>query len=106
MKHLYEIGLTLDKVLSRLESIDAKLLLIPQIEILMYQEGCVTLRALKAFPDGASASEVGRVTNRARATESRRLNELFRQGLILKERNKKRVVFKVRSRVDVDHVAV
>jgi DNA-binding transcriptional ArsR family regulator len=95
VRSLYLITLTLDKILSRLDTIDAKLLLIPQIQVLVNDESCMTLRALKALKRG-TASEVCRVTGKRRATESRHLNELVREGLLLKSREGKRLIFEER----------
>jgi DNA-binding transcriptional ArsR family regulator len=56
-----------------------------------------TVNALKAFTGSASAEQISALTGRARAVESMYLNELFRMGLVKKEKQGRAKVFMLKE---------
>lgn len=75
----FEIALALEKVLKRLEVIDAKVSGLPQVQVQFSSRFTPTMAALSSL-GGGPASQVGRVTGKSRAFESKLLNELYGRG--------------------------
>jgi hypothetical protein len=92
MKNIFQIGLTLEKILRKLEAIDAKVNGLPQVQIQVSHRFLPTFVALTKL-ENATASQISRVTGRARAFESKNLNEMHAMGLLNKERQGRRQVF-------------
>ncbi len=84
--------MALEKVLKRLEVIDAKVSGLPQVQVQYSSRFTPTLTALSSL-GGGSASQVGRVTGKSRAFESKLLNELYGRGLISKQKRGRMKVF-------------
>lgn len=61
----------------------------------------LSFRALVKFGGSATATQVSSLTNRARAVESARLNELYRMGIVHKVRKGKVVFFTLKKQVSV-----
>jgi hypothetical protein len=92
-----EIRATLEKLLKRLEGLDAKVSQMPQIQIQVSSRLLPTLLALEKMEFG-TATQVSVVTQRCRAFESKNLNELHMLGVISKERSGHKRVFKVKPK--------
>jgi hypothetical protein len=92
MKNTFQIGLTLDRILKKLEAIDAKVNAMPQVQIQVSHRFLPTFMALNKL-GCATATQLSRVTGRARAFESKNLNEMRAMGLLEKRREGKSQVF-------------
>lgn len=92
MKNIYEIGLTMQKILAKLEAIDAKVNGLPPVQIQVSNRFLPTFVALTKLGCG-TASQMSRITGRARAFESKTLNEMQAMGLLSKKRSGKSQVF-------------
>ena len=73
-----------EQILRKLEVIDAKVSMLPQVHVQVTSRLLPTIAALKALGGQATASQVAQVTGRARATESACLNELVGRGVAVK----------------------
>jgi DNA-binding transcriptional ArsR family regulator len=102
----YEVKLMLEKILRRLEKIDSKISAIAQD--LKMPRGktsvvCITtaidstVQALQCSREPMLAAQVAAVTGRARALESMHLNELVRNGMVVKEKRGRQRVFSIRE---------
>jgi hypothetical protein len=89
----YEIMAAFEKVLKRLEVIDAKISRMPQVQVQVSSRFLPTINALNSLGEG-TASQVSRVTGRSRAFESKNLNELYTIGLLSKHRQGRTKVFR------------
>jgi predicted transcriptional regulator len=78
-----EIMVALEKLFKRLDTIDAKLSVMPQVRLQVSSRFLPTINALISL-GSATATEVSKVTGRSRAFESKNLNELYAMGLISK----------------------
>lgn len=92
MKNMFQIGLTLDRILKKLDAIDAKVNVMPQVQIQVSHRFLPTFMALTKL-GCATATQLSRVTGRARAFESKNLNEMHAMGLLDKRREGKSQVF-------------
>ncbi len=92
MKNLFEIGLTLDRILKKLDAIDAKVDVLPSVQVQVSSRFLPTFVALTKLGFG-TASQLSLVTGRARAFESKNLNEMFAMGLLDKRRCGRSQVF-------------
>ncbi len=92
MKNIFEIGITLDKILRKLEAIDTKINSLPQIQVQVSNRFLPTYAALTKL-GSATASQLSSVTGRTRALESKNLNEMYATGLLEKKRQGKNQVF-------------
>jgi hypothetical protein len=92
MKNIYEIGLTMQRILSRLEAIEVKINGLPPVQIQVSNRFLPTFVALTKLGCG-TASQMSRITGRARAFESKNLNEMSVMGLLTKKRAGKTQVF-------------
>ena len=88
----FEITLALEKILKRLDVIDAKISGMPEIHVQVSSRLNPTLMALSNL-SGGTATQVSRVTGRSRATESKILNELFAMGLVNKQKQGRIKIF-------------
>jgi hypothetical protein len=102
----YRVKLLFEAILRKVESVDDKVsALIQQTKTPSAPGNTVlvsvglqeTRNALGAFDRPVSASEVAAVTGRARAVESMYLNELWRMGLVEKEKQGHKRVFSVKE---------
>jgi DNA-binding transcriptional ArsR family regulator len=93
----WEIRLSFEKVLKKLDVIDAKVSGMPQVQVQVNDQFLATLNALCKLGRPATAVEVAAVTGRARATESRKLNDLFGRGLLTKEKQGNKRLFQVKK---------
>lgn len=103
----HTVKLMFEKVMRRLDVIDAKISAV--FQELKAQRGPIgntvylsvglqtTIKALKAFTEPATAEQISAVTGRARAMESMYLNELFRMGLITKEKRTRARIFMLKE---------
>ena len=88
MKNIFQVGITLEKILRKLEAIEAKVNGLPEVQIQVSHRFLPTFVALTKLGCG-TASQISRVTGRARAFESKNLNEMHAMGLLeRKERAK------------------
>ena len=85
----------LEKVLKRLEAIDAKVSEMPNVQVQFSSTFLPTFNALKKLGP-ACATQVSRVTGRSRAFESKQLNELRAMGVISKQAQGRTKVFAVK----------
>ncbi len=92
MRNAFEIGLALEKILRKLDAIDAKVNGLPQVQIQVSNRFLPTFIALTKLGCG-TASQLSRVTGRTRAFESKNLNEMRAMGLLDKQRRGKSQVF-------------
>ena len=74
-----------EQILRKLEIIDAKVSMLPQVTVQITSRLLPTIAALKALGGKATASQAAQVTGRARATESACLNELVGRGVAVKK---------------------
>ncbi len=88
----FEIALALDRILKRLEVIDAKVSGMPQVQVQVSSRFTPTLSALSNL-GGGTASQVSRVTGKSRACESKILNELSAMGLVNRQRQGRMRIF-------------
>ena len=92
----FELRAALNKILERLHIIDAKVSAMPQVQVQVSSRHLRTVNALIKLGKSATASEVAAVTGCSRAHESKILNELFGRGLITKEKQGRKWLFRVR----------
>ena len=88
----FEISLALEKILKRLEVIDAKVSGMPQVQVQVSSRFTPTLNALSTL-GGGTASQVSSVTGKSRACESKILNELFSMGLVSRQKQGRMRIF-------------
>jgi hypothetical protein len=92
MKNIYQISLTLDKILKKLDTINAKVNNLPQAHIQVSNRFLPTFMSLTKLGSG-TASQLSSLTGRTRAVESKNLNEMYALGLLNKERQGRKQVF-------------
>lgn len=92
MKNYYEIQITLDRILKKLEAIDVKVNTLPSVQVQVSNRFLPTFVALTKLGCG-TASQLSRVTGRARAFESKNLNEMYAMGMLDKKRSGRNQVF-------------
>lgn len=92
-----EVNLAFQKILSKLDVIDAKVSAMPQVQVQVSDKFLVTLTALKKLGRPATATEIASITLRARACESKNLNELWGRGLLIKQRQGRKQLFSSRA---------
>lgn len=80
----FEMMAAFEKVLKRLDVIDAKVSGLPQVQVEVSSRLLPTITALSNLGAG-TASQVSRVTGRSRAFESKNLNELHTIGVLSKQ---------------------
>ena len=93
----FELRAALEKILGKLDVIDAKVSGLPQVQVQVNSRFLVTLNALAGLGGSGSAGQVAAVTGRCRASESAVLNQLARMGVLSVERVGKRKVFRVKA---------
>jgi hypothetical protein len=93
----FELRAGFEKVLRKLEVIDAKVSAMPQVRVQFSSKFLPTLNALGKLGRAATASEIAQVTGRRRAVESALLNELVGRGLLAKERDGRSCLFSVKN---------
>ncbi|MEM2107853.1 MAG: hypothetical protein QXL10_01015 [Candidatus Bathyarchaeia archaeon] len=91
----FELRAMFERVLRKLDVIDAKVSALPQVQVFLHVRTLATVMALIRLGGSASASEVAAVTGRHRATESAVLNELVRCGVAVKEKRGRAKVFRL-----------
>jgi hypothetical protein len=96
MKNIYQIGLMMEKIMVKLDAIDAKVNGLPPVQIQVSNRFLPTFVALTKLGYG-TASGISCVTGRARAFESKNLNEMYSLGLLTKQRDGKSQVFHPRQ---------
>jgi predicted transcriptional regulator len=92
-----EVRLAFEKILSRLDIIDAKVSGMPQVQVQVSEKSLITLMALEKLNRPALASEVAGITGRARAFESKILNELWSKGILIKTKDGRKRVFQLKK---------
>lgn len=92
MASLREIYLTLDRILKKLEAIEAKVNELPSVQVQVSSRFLPTFMALTKL-GSATASQLSHVTGRSRASESKNLNEMYAMGLLDKKRCRRSQVF-------------
>lgn len=93
-----EVHLAFQKILSKLDIIDVKVSAMPQVQVQVSEKFLIILNTLKKLGRPATASEVACVTGRARACESKKLNELWGRGLLIKEKQGRKQLFSLKKR--------
>lgn len=88
-----ELRVTLAKLLKELESLNAKVSAMPQIQIQVSSRLLPTLLALQKL-EGGTATQVSAVTGRCRAFESKNLNDLHLLGVVSKEQQGHERIFR------------
>jgi hypothetical protein len=91
MKDL-EMRATLAKLVREIEGLNAKVSMMPQVQIQVSSRLLPTLLALQKLQSG-TATQVSAVTQRCRAFESKNLNDLHMLGVVSKERRGHERVF-------------
>jgi len=89
----FEIRAAFEKVLKKLDIIDAKVSAMPQVQVQVSSKFLPSLNALGKLGRPATSSDVAQMTGRQRAVESQIMNELAGRGLLNKEIGKGRRVF-------------
>lgn len=92
MKNIYQIGVTMERILRKLEAIEAKVNGLPQVQIQVSSRFLPTFVALTKLGCG-TASQICQITGKARAFESKNLNEMHAMGLLDKKRDGKSQIF-------------
>jgi hypothetical protein len=95
--YLYEVKLGLQRILQKLDVIDAKVSRLPHVQVKTTDKLLSSLVAVRNIGRPASAAEVSMTTGKARAIESSYLNQLCRMGLLEKRRIGRKVVFSLSS---------
>ena len=94
----FELRAAFNKVLEYLHIIDAKVSAMPQVHVQVSSRFLPTLNALIKLGRSATATEVAAVTGCTRAHESMILNELAGRGIVAKEKQGRKRVFKVKGK--------
>jgi DNA-binding transcriptional ArsR family regulator len=94
----FEFRAGFEKILRKLDIIDAKVSAMPQVQVQVSSKFLATLNALGKLGRAATASEIAQVTGRHRAVESALLNELVGRGLLTKEKRGRKRVFSLREK--------
>jgi CRP-like cAMP-binding protein len=92
----FEIRNAFEKILRKLDIIDAKVSAMPQVQVQVSDKFLPTLNVLSKLGKPATSSDVAQITGRNRATESQILNELVGRGVIAKERRGRKILFSAR----------
>jgi hypothetical protein len=93
----FELRAAFEKVLKKLDIIDAKVSAMPQVQVQVSSKFLPTMNALGKLGKPATSSDVAQITGRNRAVESQILNELTGRGLLIKESRGRSVLFSVRK---------
>ncbi len=93
----FELRATFRKILEQLRIIDAKVSVMPQVQVQVSSKYLRTFSALAKLGKSATATEVAAVTGCARAHESMILNELVGRGILTKEKQGHKQIFRVRD---------
>jgi len=88
----FEIAWALEKILKKLEVLDAKVSGMPQVSVQVSGRLNPTHTALLNL-GGGTATQVSQVTGKSRAHESKILNELFAMGLVGRHREGQMQIF-------------
>lgn len=96
----FELRASLTKILQKLDIIDAKVSATPQVQVNVSVRFLPTLNALRSLGRPAEASEIAGVTGRARAAESKILNELFTCGVLIKEKSGRKRLFSLKANAE------
>ncbi len=96
IKNIFEIGITMERILRKLEAIEAKVDGLPAVHVQVSSRFLPTFVALTKLGCG-TASQTSRITGRARAFESKNLNEMHAMGLLEKKRQGKSMVFTLKQ---------
>jgi hypothetical protein len=89
--------IALQKILDKLDVIDAKVSQLPPIQVTCSDKLASTVIALRRLGGSATASQVSMLTGRVRARESAHLTELCHLGLAAKKRVGRKVVYTLTS---------
>jgi predicted transcriptional regulator len=92
-----DFTLAFEKILHKLEIIDAKVSRMPEVQVSISSRLLPTLVALKRLKGCATATQISQITGRQRAVESGILNELWRMGLLDKEKQGAAKIFTIRD---------
>jgi hypothetical protein len=99
----FEIRAAFDKVLKKLDVIDAKVSAMPQVQVQVSNRFLATVNALGRLNRPATAAEVAAITSCSRAHESMILNELVGRGIVTKEKQGRKHLFKAKFKVRVEN---
>ena len=94
----FELRAWFEKVLRKLDVVDAKVSAMPEVQVQVTSKFAPTLTALGKLGKPASATEIAGFTGRCRAVESALLNELVGRGLVTKQRQGRVCVFALRDK--------
>jgi len=89
----FELRAYFEKILQKLDIIDAKVSAMPQVQVQVSSKFLGTLSALQKLDRPATAGEVAEITGHTRAFESKILNELWGRGVLLKQRLGRKQIF-------------
>jgi len=93
----FEFRAFFEKILQKLDIIDAKVTTMPQVQVQVSNKFLGTLSALQKLDRPATATEIAQITGRARAFESKNLNELWGRGILIKQRLGRRQLFSLKK---------
>jgi hypothetical protein len=99
MRH-YEERAYFDKVLKKLDIIDAKVSAMPHVQVQVSERFLPTIIALSKLGRPALAGEVAAVTGCRRAHESLLLNELVGRGIVAKEQHGRKYYFSLKVKFE------
>lgn len=92
----FELRVCFRKILEKLDIVDAKVSAMPQVQVQVSSRHLRTVSALVKLGKFATATEVAAVTGCSRAYESMILNELVGRGIITKEKQGRKQLFRVK----------
>lgn len=92
----FELRACFAKILQKLDIIDAKVTGMPQVQVQVSDRDLPTFNALRRLGRPATAAEVAAITGNRRARESAKLNEFFRRGLLVKEKQGRKQLFSIK----------
>ena len=105
MRH-YEERACFDKVLKKLDIIDAKVSALPQVQVQVSHRFLPTIVALSKFGRPALVGEVAAVTGCKRTHESLLLNELIGRGIVAKELRGRKHYFSLKVKFENERKTV
>jgi predicted transcriptional regulator len=98
----FELRACFRKIFEKLDIVDAKVSAMPQVHVQVSNRFLATLNALGRLNRSATAAEVAAITSCSRAHESMILNELVGRGIVTKEKQGRKHLFKAKFKVKVE----
>jgi predicted transcriptional regulator len=98
----FELRAAFERVFKELSVIKALVSGMPQVHVQVSNRFLATLNALGRLNRPATAGEVAAITSCSRAHESMILNELVGRGIVTKEKQGRKHLFKAKFKVKVE----